>query len=125
MLKYNSNLKQFSRQLRNNMTDSERLLWSKLRDKQICGVQFYRQKPVGYYIVDFYSAKAKLVIELDGSQHFQTQAIEYDKERELYLRNQGLDILRFTNLEIFKELDAVMQVIYQRVEKAIYDKHIA
>ena len=67
MLKYNPRLKNIARQLRENMTDSERLLWSRLRGKQVRGIQFYRQKPIGNYIVDFYAAKILLVVEVDGS----------------------------------------------------------
>jgi very-short-patch-repair endonuclease len=66
MLNYNKTLKEFSRNLRHNMTDAERLLWSKIRGKQLKGYQFYRQKPIGNYIVDFYCPKANIVIELDG-----------------------------------------------------------
>ena len=67
MLPYNTNLKQASQKLRREMTDAERRLWSRLRAKQILGVQFYRQKPVGNYIVDFYAPAANLVVEVDGS----------------------------------------------------------
>ena len=69
MLKYDRNLKKYSRHLRSNLTDSESKLWSRVRRKQICGVQFYRQKTVGSFIVDFYAPRAKLVVEIDGSQH--------------------------------------------------------
>jgi very-short-patch-repair endonuclease len=79
MLKYTPKLKASARQLRRNLTDSERTLWWKLRGKQLAGVQFYRQKPIGDYIVDFYAPKAKLVIEIDGSQHFESQQAEKDK----------------------------------------------
>ena len=65
MLKYNPKLKANARQLRQNLTDSELSLWRRLRGKQLAGVQFYRQKPIGRYIVDFYAPKAKLVIEID------------------------------------------------------------
>jgi len=66
MLKYSCSLKSKARRLRSELTDSESLLWSRLRRKQLMGVQFYRQKPVGDYIVDFYAPWANLVIELDG-----------------------------------------------------------
>jgi very-short-patch-repair endonuclease len=69
MLLYNKNLKKPSRQLRKNMTDSEKNLWLRLRGKQLLGVQFYRQEPIGDYIVDFYAPQVKLVVEIDGSQH--------------------------------------------------------
>ncbi len=67
MLKYDTNLKQLARKLRTDMTDAERLLWSRLRGKQVLGVQFYRQKPIGPYIVDFHAPASRLVIEVDGS----------------------------------------------------------
>lgn len=69
MLKYDEELKHPARKLRSGMTDAERLLWSRLRGKQILGVQFYRQKPLGRYIVDFHAPAVKHVVEVDGSQH--------------------------------------------------------
>lgn len=68
-LKYQPKLKPISRTLGSNQTDAELLLWSRLRRRQINGIQFYRQRPIGAYIVDFYAAAAKLVIEVDGGQH--------------------------------------------------------
>jgi very-short-patch-repair endonuclease len=70
MLRYSNQLKTNSRKLRKNMTDAERLLWSRLRRKQLKGLQVYRQKPIDGFIVDFYCPKANLVIELDGGQHY-------------------------------------------------------
>ena len=70
MLHYNKNLMKYARELRKNMTDAERLLWSKIRGKQLKGYQFYRQKILGNYIVDFHCPKANLIIELDGGQHY-------------------------------------------------------
>jgi len=67
VLKYSANLKDKSRQLRKNLTDSEKALWARLRSKQVLGIQFYRQKPIGEYIVDFFAPRAKLVVEVDGS----------------------------------------------------------
>jgi very-short-patch-repair endonuclease len=73
MLSYNKSLKQLSRSLRTNRTDAERLLWSKIRGKQLKGQQFYGQKIVGEYIVDFYCPKSRLVIEVDGGQHYSAE----------------------------------------------------
>jgi very-short-patch-repair endonuclease len=71
MLPFNKKLKPFSRNLRNNMTDAERLIWSKIRRKQIGDLQFYRQKNIGHYIiVDFYCPEGKLIVEIDGGQHY-------------------------------------------------------
>jgi len=115
MLKYDRNLKHKARGLRKSMPDGERLLWSRLRKKQILGVQFYRQKPIGNYIVDFYAPKAKLVVEVDGSQHLEAKHIEMDKRRDSYLTEQGLCVLRFNNLQIFQELDSVIEVIHEAI----------
>ena len=117
MLRYKAHLKHHARQLRKNMTDSERVLWSRLRGKQLLGVQFYRQKPIGDYIVDFYAPKAKLIIEVDGSQHMQGRQIEKDKLRNRYLATVGLKVLRFNNREVLEETDAVAEAIYRTVEK--------
>ncbi len=94
MLPYNGNLKQYSRQLRENMTDAERHLWAKIRMKQLKGYQFYRQKPIGDYIVDFFCPRAQLVIEIDGSQHFSDDMLEYDRIRDEHMRSLGLRVLK-------------------------------
>lgn len=112
MLKYDTSLKPYSRQLRSNMTDAEQLLWQHLRRKQILGVQFYRQKIIGRFIVDFYAPAISLVIELDGGQHFEPDAQEYDRWRDAYLRQQGLQVMRFDNIQVLKETDAVLRVIH-------------
>ena len=115
MIPYNENLKQLSRQLRNNMTDAERYLWIKLRLGQLKGCHFYRQKPIGEYIVDFFCPKAKLVIEVDGSQHFSDETIEYNKIRDEHMRNLGLKVLRFTNTEVMKNIEGVIESIIKEI----------
>jgi very-short-patch-repair endonuclease len=117
MLPYNSNLKPPARRLRKELTDAEQLLWSRLRRKQTLGVQFYRQKPLGNFIVDFYAPKAKLVVEVDGSQHLDADHTERDAERDEYLKAQGLRVLRLSNAEVLRKIDAVMEVIHRAVEK--------
>ncbi len=74
MIEYNRKLEERARRLRRQMTDSERALWERLRRKQVQAVQFYRQKPIGNYIVDFYAPRAKIVVEVDGSQHMEGRA---------------------------------------------------
>ena len=115
MLQYDAKLKENSRILRRKQTDCELLLWSKLRRKQIGGIQFYRQKPIGPFIVDFYAPSASLVIELDGSQHFKAYQAAYDARRDAYLQNQGLTVLRFNNAQVLKETTGVLEVIYRMV----------
>jgi very-short-patch-repair endonuclease len=115
MERYEPKLKLPSRQLRNKSTEPEILLWSKIRLRQLNGFLFYRQKPLGGYIADFYCPKAKLVIEVDGAQHFESDALEYDRVREEYLRNIGLTVLRFTNLDVMENIDGVVEVIVKYV----------
>jgi len=79
-------------------------------------VQFYRQRPIGQYIVDFYAPTAKLVIEVDGSQHFDSEHVINDEKRDTYLNGEGLQVLRFNNLQVLNEIDAVMDVVFQTVE---------
>ncbi|WP_288455259.1 endonuclease domain-containing protein [uncultured Acinetobacter sp.] len=115
MKPYNKNLKQASRDLRNNMTDAEKFLWSKIRNKQILGVQFYRQKPILNFIVDFYCPSANLVIECDGSQHYTDEGLEADRIRDHALEQLGLKVLRFDNRHVMGEIDAVVQVILDMI----------
>ena len=113
MLPYRKNLKEPARTLRKEMTKAEQVLWSRLRRKQILGIQFYRQKPAGPYILDFYAPAAKLVIEADGSQHQEKEHREYDAVRDTYLKEMGLFVLRFDNLQVLKETEAVMEEIFR------------
>ena len=110
---YNPNLKEPARRLRKNMTDAERKLWSKIRMKQVKGYQFLRQRPIGPYIVDFYSPEAKLVIEVDGSQHFTREGRESDQSRDIYLRSLGLRVLRFNNHDVIKNIQGVVDEIFE------------
>jgi very-short-patch-repair endonuclease len=115
MLDYNPKLKQPARRLRGDMTDAEQRLWSRLRRKQIGGVQFYRQKPIGSFIVDFYGPAAGLVIEIDGSQHLEEGQRQKDRRRDALLNELGLQVLRFDDRQVLLELDAVMEVIFRAV----------
>src|SRR4030065_1456669 len=115
MLNYNANLKDKACQLRKNLTDSEKSLWSRLRNKQFLGIQFYRQKPIGKHIVDFFAPRAKLVVEVDGSQHVEDKHAQKDRSRDDYLASFGLKVLRFNSREVLKESDAVVEVIYRTI----------
>ena len=107
MVLYNNNLKQFSRELRKNSTDAERRLWSKLRLKQLNGFQFYRQRIIVNYIVDFYCPRAKLVIELDGGQHYYGRTQVADLKRDEYLKSLGIRVLRFSDRDVFTNIEGV------------------
>ena len=94
------------------MTDAEMLLWSRLRAKQLKSRQFYRQRIIGNYIVDFYCPKSNLIIELDGGQHYTDSGVSKDRMRDNYMREQGYTILRFSDREIFENLAGVIERIY-------------
>jgi len=102
-------------ELRQNQTEAEAKLWSRLRAHRMAGVQFRRQHAIGNYIVDFCSPRRKLVIELDGSQHL--DQAEYDSERTKYLETKGYRVLRFWNNEIMNEIDAVLNMIWTELNK--------
>jgi very-short-patch-repair endonuclease len=119
LLKYSAQLKKYARELRKNQTDSEMTLWSSLRGKQILGVQFYRQKPIGQYIVDFFAPTAKLIIEVDGSQHIDGGNLNSDRNRDEYLTGLGLKVLRFNSREVLKEREAVLEIIYQTINERL------
>jgi len=115
MLSYNKDIKQLSRNLRSNMTDAEMLLWSRLRGKQLNGLQFYRQKIIGNYIADFYCPKSRLVIEVDGGQHLDVEAREKDRERDNYMEKAGITVLRFTNNDVLGNIESVLKIIWSKI----------
>jgi len=96
--------------LRNKATDSEQKLWRYLRRRQIRGLRFRRQVPIGPYIADFACLEIALIIEVDGGQHLES---ERDVVRERYLRAQGFCILRFWNNQVLSETEAVLQMIFE------------
>jgi very-short-patch-repair endonuclease len=100
------------------MTDAERKLWSMLRNNQL-GVKFRRQVPYNIYILDFYCVRAKLVIEVDGRQHFTAEGKRRDEIRDADLRRDGLVVLRFTNAEVLTNSEGVEQVIFEKIEGAM------
>jgi len=100
------------RKLRKNSTDAERLLWSKIRNKRLLGLKFYRQYGVGNYITDFYCHTLKLVIEVDGGQHYTDSGALNDKKRENYMTSHGIRTLRFSNTDILSNVDGVLDFLY-------------
>ena len=104
-----------SRNLRNDMTDAEKKLWTALRGRQLNGFKFRRQHPAGNYILDFVCLEAMLVIELDGGQHQQQQF--YDQQRDSWLVAQGFRVLRFWNNEVLNQFDSVCEEIWRGLEK--------
>ena len=111
--KHNPALTLRGKELRKSMTAQERKLWHLfLKDFP---VRFLRQKVIDRFIADFYCASAKIVIELDGSQHFEDTAVAYDEERTAVLEGFGLKIIRFTNLEVDRQFAEVCEKIYNEV----------
>ena len=102
-----------ARALRQGQTDAETLLWSKLRDRQILNLKFRRQRPIGSYFADFACLEIGLVIELDGGQHVDNA---YDIKRESDMASSGFQTLRFWNNDVFTQIDAVLEKIFQTAE---------
>jgi very-short-patch-repair endonuclease len=97
--------------LRKDMPRAEILVWERLRDRQIEGCKFRRQYSIGVFVVDFYAPELKLALEIDGASHFEEGIPEYDRERQIFLEGKGTTVLRFTNDQIYRDLEAVVQVI--------------
>ena len=115
--KHNSKITPLAKELRKNMTREERHLWYDfLRDYP---VRFYRQKVLGNYIVDFYCREAKLVVELDGSQHFEEKDMKYDARRTAFLQKYDLSVIRIPNNEVNYNFRGVCEYIDTLVKKAM------
>ena len=106
-----------AQRLRREMTKEERRLWYDFF--KTMGINANRQKPIGPYIVDFYIASAGLVIELDGGQHYEDAGIEYDTERDRFLREQRLTVLRYSNLDVNRNFSAVCEDILRHLGKEV------
>ena len=98
-----------AKQLRREQTPAERKLWSRLRRKQLNGLRFRRQHPIGRYIVDFCCVSQALVVEIDGDTHSVQE--QYDQERTAWLEDRGYRVIRFTNRQVERQIDAVLDAI--------------
>ena len=114
---YNPTLKDLSRELRKNMTRHEKHLWYDFLKSY--PVKWYRQRSIDRFIVDFYCSPAKLIIELDGSQHYTEDGIEYDTLRTDILETYDLEVIRFSNIEIDRYFNEVCEIIDQKVKERI------
>ena len=106
---YSKELKQRSRELRDNSTLAEVLLWNHLKQRKMLGYQFMRQKPIHHFIVDFYCARLKLVIEIDGESH--RLRLGVDLQRQRYLEQMGVHVLRFNDMDVKKDIGNVLNSI--------------
>ncbi|CAE6919551.1 putative protein [Vibrio sp. B1FIG11] len=109
--------KQIRSQLRTNMPKPEEILWQRIRRKQL-GVKFRRQHGIGRYIVDFYCAELNLVIEIDGDSHFSDEGKEKDTIRDSFMETLGIKVLRFTNEEVMKQTESVLERLLNLVRSS-------
>ena len=116
-MKHNGNLTSHAQALRKNMTKEERRLWYEYL--RLYPHRFRRQVAFGNYILDFYCAAAKLAVELDGSQHYEDEGQAYDLRRTAYLNRIGIQVLRFSNLDVLRNLEGVCQAIDLTVAQRI------
>lgn len=115
----NKDLVKKARELRNNMTLAEILLWSELRSKKVEGYKFRRQQPIFDYIVDFYCHELKLIIEVDGEIHSLYEQAEKDKKRDRILKINGFNILHFSNYEVEGDLFGSVKKIKSFISKIL------
>ena len=115
IIPYNPELKELARRLRKNMALSEVLLWNELKQKQILGYDFDRQRPIGNYIVDFYCKELSLAIEIDGKTHF--LRYDADEERQKALEKIGVNFLRFEDIKVKKDMLNILRVIEDWIRK--------
>jgi very-short-patch-repair endonuclease len=106
-----------AKELRNCMTNAEKLLWEKLKGKQISGLRFRRQHPIDIFIVDFYCHKVRLVIELDGKIH--DQQVDYDEGRTAEMEKYGITVIRFKNSEVENNIESVIKEIESTIKQLI------
>jgi len=109
MLPYPGHQKIHARKLRREITDAEKKLWVRLRDRQLCGAKFRRQHPIGPFITDFCCVERGLVVELDGGHH--AEQSEADRRRTAFIERQGYRVLRFWDNEVLSDVEAVLERI--------------
>jgi very-short-patch-repair endonuclease len=110
-------LKYFRKKLRNSLTPAEACLWTQLKKGKLSGKKFRRQYSVGPYSLDFSCPEVRLAVELDGAPHFNVIGEEHDAQRDRYLEEQGIVVLRFENRVVFDDLEYVLGVIRRNVER--------
>ena len=114
-----SELSEFRKELRQNLTPSEAFLWKHLKGKQLAGRRFTKQHSIGNFIVDFYCASEKLIVELDGNIHMNSTVQEYDEKRTTYLEHIGFKVIRFENKMVFDVLPSVLDEIKDNFNRVI------
>ena len=117
-MKHNKILTPYAKQLRKEMTKQECHLWYDYLKN--CPIRFLRQKVIENYIVDFYCKKLNLVIEIDGGQHYEDESIKYDNERTEVLNKYGLEVVRFTNIDIDKNFEGVCEFLDKKITESLH-----
>lgn len=117
VFKYNNEFKSTARTLRKNQTSAELFLWKYLRNHHLGGYKFFRQFPIGTYILDFYCHEKALAIELDGFQHKTASHIKHDRYRSNYLKKQGIKVVRFWDNEVFQNIEGVLEEVLLNLEE--------
>jgi len=120
-MKGKRNQRDFTRKLRQQLTDAERTLWARIRNRQLQGVRFRRQQPIGSYIVDFICLERQLIVEVDGGQHNERRGREEDKERTKWLQAKGYKVLRFWNNDVLMNTEGVLE----RIAQVLSHPHLA
>tara|TARA_R110002167_G_scaffold265598_1_gene472405 strand:- start:230 stop:652 length:423 start_codon:yes stop_codon:yes gene_type:complete len=121
IIPYNHKLKEFARELRNNSTKAEVILWQKIKRKQMYGYDFHRQKPLGNYIVDFFCHELMLAIEVDGYSHSLLKVYNRDIKKEKELNGLGVHVLRYSDYQVLKDTYNVLNSIEDYITE--YEKH--
>ncbi len=114
-----SSLKEYRKDLRNNGTAAEAVLWKCLQKRKLGGYKFRRQHSVSNYILDFYCPEKQLAIELDGAHHYTDEGKEYDRIRTEYLNQKNITVLRFENKQVFKNQLMVLDFILEELNTRI------
>ena len=110
-------IKARAKNMRQNPTPAEAIVWNRIRRKQLLGFRFRRQHPIDRFIADFYCREARLVIEIDGLIHDLPEQIEYDAARQTFLEQRGLRLLRFTNAQVINSPDSVISTIVEHLSR--------
>jgi len=111
-------LKEKRKELRKSIPKAEQMLWYRIKVKRFLNTKFRRQQSIGPYIVDFYCSELKFAIEIDGDSHFSEDGIKHDNKRTGYLVSEGIDIIRFTNTEVYLNIEQVLNELKLYIESA-------
>ena len=109
--------KKLRQHLRNQAPDAEKILWSRLKGRQFLGYKFRRQQGIGKFVVDFYCPKVTLAVELDGATHLKDEQMKHDKEKEDFIREKKIHLIRFTNVDVYKNMDGVLLAILDEIKR--------